>query len=197
MLALLALSRWKSGGKRLPQPANANWSDAEMSAFVDAVGQTGVPVAAALAVYVAESGLDPHASSGAAWGLCQAQGAILRAVGWTRSPSDFADLSVAAQAPWIAKILRAQAGGIGFVPKTALELYVANFSPAAAASHAEIIYRKDARSAGERANYASNKGLDKGGKGCIDRHDLAAVLARAEGSAIYHRAIAQMQKVQS
>lgn len=188
-LALAALLAASVGsGKRLPR--RHEWSDADLRAFRDAVGLSGVPLEAALAVYAAESGLDPAASSGVAWGLPQAQGPLLRAAGFTAHPSAFARLSVAEQAPIIGRILRLQSRSIGYVPSSAVELYRANFSPAAARARAHVIYRRSEPS--ERAAYEANRALDVNRTGQITLDDLARVVARAQRSEAYQRVLRQM-----
>jgi hypothetical protein len=165
------------------------WTEDEMRTFVRHVQPLGVPLEAALAVYTAESGLNPKASSGIAWGIAQIIGTTLRGIGWTRPAKDFGTLSITEQIPWVAKLLAAQIRGIGYVPKSALELYVANFSPAAAKERAEIIYRRGSQA------YAKNEALDHDKKGYIDQADLAVSIRRAEASETYKRAIAQLEKV--
>ena len=98
-----------------------------MGEFVREVESIGVPAETALLVYAAETNLDPHASSGIAWGLPQMIGTTLKAIGWGSKPSDFGVLSVAMQAPWIAKLLALQARIIGFVPKDPLDCVRSKF----------------------------------------------------------------------
>src|SRR5512139_1630574 len=97
------------------------WSDHDARTFVEQLEPLGVPLAALLKVYTAESGLDPRASSGIAWGLCQAIGSTLRSVGWSKPPREFGTLTVAQQAPWLAKILASQIRMIGFTPTNSLD----------------------------------------------------------------------------
>jgi hypothetical protein len=167
------------------------WTDQEMRTFAEQLGPLGVPLEAALAVYTAESGLDPKASSGIAFGIAQLTGRTLKGLGWLKPAKDFGQLSVSAQAPWIAKLVASQARMIGFVPKNALELYVANFKPAAAKAGEDVLYRQ-----GQDA-YAKNINLDRDRKGFIDRHDLQVSLNRAEATETYKRAIAQLAKVRT
>jgi hypothetical protein len=187
----LVLVGWAASPKRKRSPASTwkPWTDDEAGAFLDAMLPTGVPINALLMVYTAESGLNPHATSGIAWGLCQAIESTLRGVGWGKPASEFGKLDVTAQAPWIARIVQSQIRMIGFVPKNALDLYVANFSPLAARNNADVIYRAPS------ANYEKNRNLDRKGKGYIDRADLAAALERAKLSEAYgttERQIARM-----
>lgn len=167
------------------------WSDHDMGTFIEQVAPLGVPMDAVLQVYAAESGLDPKASSGPAWGLCQAIESTLKGAGWQRRPSEFGKLSVAQQAPWIARILASQIRMIGFVPTNALDLYVANFSPLAARNHSDKIYSAPS------VNYQKNSGLDRAKKGYIDRADMAAALKRAEALPAYQTALEQLQRLTS
>jgi hypothetical protein len=152
----LPLPAGKTGAKRMPRPS-VEWSDDDAKAFVAAVKAAGVPVDAALNVYAAESGLDPQASSGIAWGLAQFVGKTLKGLGWQRSAAEFGGLSVAEQAPWITKLLKAQVAMLGRVPSSALDLYVLNFWPAAARAGYDVILVRDSRVAKERAAYEANK----------------------------------------
>lgn len=170
------------------------WSDDEMSVFANNVMAAGVPVEAALLVYTAESNLDPHASSGIAWGLAQFTKPTLKDLGWTGSGPEFGQLGVADQAPWIQKLLEYQTKIIGFKAQSPLELYAANFSPSAARARSDRIY--DSAVPTQAAAYAANQGLDRAKKGYIARSDLAAVLNDVASSATYTRALAQLQRVQ-
>lgn len=168
------------------------WSDHDALAFVDAMTGTGVPLEALLAVYAAESGLDPHASSGIAWGICQAIESTLKGVGWFakhKRASEFGKLTVAEQAPWVARVVAAQIRMIGYTPTNALDLYVANFSPLAARNRSDVIYR-----AGSLA-YDKNRALDVDKKGHIDRSDLNRALERAVKSEPYLVTIAQIRRL--
>jgi len=162
-----------------------------MQAFATQISPSGVPIDAALLVYTAESGLNPRASSGIAWGIAQMTARTLKGLGWTAPGKDFGTLSVAEQSPWIAKLVASQVRMIGFVPKNALDLYVANFKPAAAANREDVLWRK-----GQDA-YAKNANLDREKKGYIDRHDLQVSLSRAESTETYKRAVAQLRKVRA
>lgn len=176
------------------RPLGPAWSDDDMFVFANHVQQTGVPVAAALAVYTAESNLNPAAVSQTnASGLAQIMPATLRDIGYSDSPAEFRKLSVADQAPWIQQLLEYQIKSIGFTPSTALDLYVANFSPAAAKSKAFVIY--DSQKPAELAAYNANRGLDTKHKGNIDRNDLGAYLRSWIDSDTYRRAIEQLAKV--
>lgn len=183
---------WAWGGKsskRKGALGGVRWTDAEFQAFRRAVEPTGVPVPVALQVYAAESGLNPKATSGAAWGIPQMIESTLRAVGWGPPPADFARLSAAGQAPWIGKLLAMQIKQIGFVPKTATDLYVANFSPLAASNHSDVIYRKGSQA------YDANFQLDHGQKGYINRADLALRLGQAENDPAYRAALEQWERL--
>ena len=191
VIALLVIGVATKASRRGAKPSTPaiRWTDSEMATFIEQVAPIGVPLEAALKVYAAESGLDPHASSGIAWGLCQAIGSTLKALGWQRAAKEFGTLSVAQQAPWIAKLLAYQARAIGFVPDNAIDLYVANFSPLAAKMHANVLYREGTQA------YAKNRGLDHGAKGYIDRGDLALALGKAESSDAYKNAVAQLRRL--
>jgi hypothetical protein len=166
-----------------------------MFVFAHTIKQTGVPVEAALAVYTSESNLNPAAVSLTnASGLAQIMPATLRDIGYSDTPAEFRKLGVADQAPWVQKLLEYQIKIIGFTPKKALDLYVANFSPAAARSKSFVIY--DSKKPAELAAYNANSGLDSKGKGNIDRNDLAAYLRSWVDSDTYRRALEQLQKVQ-
>lgn len=198
VLFLLACIFFSQKGARkgtLQRPLGPEWSDDDMFVFAHTVEQTGVPVEAALAVYTAESNLNPAAVSRTnASGLAQMMPATLRDIGYSDSPADFRKLGVADQAPWVAKLLEYQIKIIGFTPTKALDLYTANISPAAAKSKATIIY--DSRVPAQAANYAANAGLDTKGKGYIDRTDLANYLRSWVDSDTYRRALEQLRKVQ-
>ena len=184
LLFILARRR----GSVAPRPS-FNWTDRDMRDFVREVESIGVPAETALLVYTAETGLDPKASSGIAWGLPQMLGATLKTIGWTAKPSDFSALSVSLQAPWIAKLLALQARIIGYVPKDPLDLYVANFKPSAAAQRDEILYVKGSDA------YAKNYRLDRKNKGFISRSDLADRLEIAKQTSIYRQAIELLDRI--
>lgn len=157
---------------------------------------TGIDPETMLLIYTAESGLDPHASSGSAWGLNQAQGPLLRAAGWQGEPKAFGLLGVAEQAPWLAKMLEIQIRGVGPSNiKNALDLYVMNLSPVAAKDHREVIYSRD--NPAERDFYEGNKGFDREKSGRITREQVKRVLDRVSQSAIYARAVGQLHRVAS
>ena len=181
------------GSKRGAKPtAFRTWNTADVDAFVREIQPMGIPLEAVLAVYAAESGLDPRASSGIAWGLCQAIESTLKGAGWFAShkrASEFGQLTVAEQAPWLARIMASQIRMIGFTPDNALDFYVANFSPLAARNHADVLYRQGTSA------YDKNRGLDRGKKGYIDRADLQAALDRARQTAAYRNTLAQVQAV--
>lgn len=173
----LPLPTGQAGAKRRPRP-NVEWSDDDAKAFVAAVKAAAVPVDLALQVYAAESGLDPQASSGIAWGIAQFTGRTLKSFGWQRSAAEFGGLSVAEQAPWITQLLKSQVSMLGRVPSSALDLYVLNFWPAAARAGYDVILVRDSREARERQAYEKNKGFDRAGKGYITRADLQSSLDR-------------------
>lgn len=168
------------------------WTDAEAEAFAKQISATGVPWDAALLVYASESGLDPQASSGIAWGICQATERTLRGLNWFSShktAAEFGKLPVLYQLPWVVRLIESQISMIGFVPKTALELYVANFSPVAAKQRADVIYRQGT------VEYDKNRNLDVARKGFIDRADLSRALDRAKQSQAYIETDGQIRRV--
>jgi hypothetical protein len=169
---------------------DVQWSDDDAKAFVSHVQALGVPLEAALQVYAAESGLDPQASSGIAWGLAQFTGKTLKWLGWQRSAAEFGGLTVAEQAPWIGKLLKAQVAMLGRVPNSALDLYVLNFWPKAARAGYDVILVRDSREAQERAAYEANKGFDRASKGYITRGDLQTALDRV----VHLPALAKVQE---
>lgn len=193
-MALLLIWFSQSKPKRRGRAAGPPWTDEEMFTFNNYVKGTLVPTDAALLVYTAESNLDPSASSGIAWGLAQITAPTLREIGWTDKAADFGKLGVADQAPWIAKLLQYQSKSIGFTPSNALDLFVANLSPAAAAKKSITIYDGSVPSQAEA--YKKNKGLDRAHKGYITRNDLNAVLTELETSETYMRAIDQLRRMQ-
>ena len=194
MVALVLLigtvTKAKRRGAR-PSAKLVEWSDYDMRAFIDETGSIGVPLEAALMVYTAESGLDPKASSGIAYGLPQLTGRTAKDLGWTRPIREFGTLTVAQQAPWIAKLQAYQARMIGYVPATALELYVANFSPKAAQARSDVIYRQGTES------YAKNASLDRDHKGYISPNDLQVSLNQAAQTETYKRAVAQLRRLRA
>lgn len=190
LLVVGLYSRPKRRGAQASAAVKA-WSDHEMRTFIDEVGPIGVPLDAALLVYTAESGLDPKASSGIAWGIAQITARTLKDLGWNKPGRDFGKLTLAQQIPWVAKLLAYQARSIGFVPKTALDLYVANFKPAAFAAKEEILYREGTE------GYRRNASLDRDHKGYIERNDLKPSLERARFTQTYQRAIAQLERLQA
>lgn len=194
IVMLLLLVAFGASTKRARARSAFAWSDEDMWTFSNYVKQSGVPPEVALQVYTAESGLNPAASSGIAFGLAQMTGATLRDLGWSESAKAFARLSVANQAPWIMKLLQYQSKAIGFVPSSALDLYVANLSPAAARARADIIYRQD--NPAQKQAYQNNANLDTGRKGYIDRSDLQRVLSAVEYSDTYRLALEQLKRVQ-
>lgn len=162
------------------------WSDDDMRAFLAAVQGAGVPVDTVLPVYAAESGLDPAASSGIAWGLAQFTEPTLRGFGWRNGGPAFGGLTVAQQAPYIGRLLKTQVTTLGRVPTDSVDLYAVNFWPESAKRGDQIILMRDSRVAKERAAYAGNRNLDKARKGWIDRDDLKAALERAPKSVLEH-----------
>lgn len=193
VLAIVVLTL---GAKTIPQRRGARasrgvmrWTDAEMRTFIDQLKPIGVPLADALLVYTAESGLDPKASSGIAFGVPQITQIAAKQIGWTRPLREFGGLTVAQQVPWIAKLQAAQIRMIGYTPKTALELYVANLSPRAAAARTERIYD------GGTAAYAANRNLDRDRKGYIAAADLQVSLDRAKSTTTYQDALAQLSRL--
>jgi hypothetical protein len=181
------------GAKRGAKPsAFKTWSDNDAQKFLDELTPLGIPIDAILQVYAAESSLDPKASSGIAWGLCQAIESTLKGVGWFTShkkASEFGQLTVAQQAPWLAKVVASQIRMIGFVPKNAVDFYTANFSPLAARNKSDVIYRAPSMA------YEKNRGLDRAKKGYIDRADLAAALARARVGRPYLETSQQLRRL--
>lgn len=175
LLGLLLLSR---DSKRRPTAAGARWSDDDMKAFITAVEASGVPLEAALQVYASESGLDPAASSGAAWGLPQFTAQTLRGLGYSGDGPDFGRLSVAEQSPWIGRLLKSQVAYLGYTPKDAVDLYAVNFWPLGARGRTEVLVVRDSVNARERAAYIANRGLDRAQKGTITRDDLRVRIAR-------------------
>jgi len=190
----LPLPTGKTGAKRRPR-VDVQWSDEDARAFVAHVQALGVPLEAALQVYASESGLDPQASSGIAWGLAQFTGKTLKGLGWQRSAAEFGGLSVAEQAPWIGKLLKAQMAMLGRVPSSALDLYVLNFWPKAARAKYDVILVRDSREALERQAYEKNKGLDRTGKGYITRGDLQTALDRVVHLPALGRVQAQIRRL--
>lgn len=173
----IALPPLQAGRARMPR-LDVEWSDADAKAFLAAVKAAGVPMDVVLPVYASESGLDPAASSGGSWGLPQFVKTTLRQLGWKRPPNEFAQLSVAEQSPWIARLLKSQVATLGRIPQTALDLYVLNFWPSAARRGEDVVLVRDSRDALERQAYAKNKNLDRGSKGYITRGDLQTSLDR-------------------
>lgn len=160
-----------------------------------AVQASGVPLDVVLQVYAAESGLDPAASSGSAWGLAQFTEQTLRGLGYRGDGSTFGTLGVAAQGPWIARLLKSQVGYLGFTPQDAVDLYAVNFWPVAAKGKQDVILVRDSRDAKERAAYAANAGLDRQKKGTITREDLRARLDRFAKLPALERARAQARRL--
>lgn len=160
-----------------------------MHLFIDEVESLGLRPEDVLHVYAAESGLDPAASSGSAFGIPQINRDTAKAIGWQGNVRDFAKLSVADQIPWITKLLAAQIRSIGYVPQTALELYIANFCSRAARDRDNILYRSGSQ------NYADNRPLDAANKGYISSDDLAASLRKVRDSAAYQTALEQVRRI--
>lgn len=186
LLLLVGGSFVKRRGQHVP-PAVVKWSDHDMRAFLEETRGL-VPPEIALAVYTAESGLDPKASSGIAFGIPQMTGQTLKAIGWTRPAKEFATLTVANQAPWIARLQAMQIRTLGR-PKTGLDLYVQNFCPRAWAKNEDVLYRSPSEA------YARNAGLDRDRKGYIVRQDLVPLLERATKTETYRRALEQAKRL--
>lgn len=167
------------------------WSDSDMFAFMTAVRATGVAVNDALLVYTSESNLNPQAGNSVAIGIAQWTYQTLKGLGWTGTFKGFGGLTVGEQAPWVGRLIAAQVRYIGYVPKSALELYVANFSPVAAKARATKIY-----SAGT-IEYNQNSGLDRDKKGWIAPSDLQVSLVRAAATKTYADAIAQAARIEA
>lgn len=173
----------------------APWDLSDVEAFVRELGGLGMPLEPLLLVMAAESGLNPRASSGVAWGLMQAQGPVLKSAGWTREPSSFTQLSVQQQLPWIRKMLTKQVAFSGYAPQTSVEIFRMNLSPVAGKNRNAIIY--DSTVPGQRQAYAANRQLDLSGKGRIDVSDLANNLANVERTQHYNRHRAMLRGVLS
>jgi hypothetical protein len=188
VLVVGTMTKAKRRGAR-PSAKLVEWSDHDMRAFIEQTSSIGLPLEAALLVYTSESGLDPTASSGLAWGIPQLTQIAAKQIGWTRPVREFATLTVAQQAPWIAKLQAAQIRMIGYTPKDALELYVANLSPKAAKARSEVIYREGTDA------YAKNANLDRDHKGYIAAADLKVSLNQAAQTETYKRAVAQLRRL--
>jgi hypothetical protein len=160
-----------------------------MRSFVRECEPTRVSLENYLLVLFSESGLDPAASSGVAWGLNQAQGPLLRAAGYTREPSTFTELGVSDQMPFVGRMLRQQIREVGHVPESAEELWRMNLSPAAERSQSDVIYSRGTR------NYDANAALDANRDGVITLSDLAARLAPVRAGAAFQRHLAQLRRV--
>ena len=173
---LLGLLLSRSSGKR--RAKDVTWSDDDMKAFVKAVDAAGVPLDAAFEVYASESGLDPAASSGNAWGIAQITGQTLRGLGYPSDGASFGGLSVAEQAPWIGRLLKSQVAYLGYKPRDAVDLYAVNFWPKAAKTREEVILVRDSKDAREAGAYRANAGLDRAKKGTITRDDLRVSLQK-------------------
>lgn len=193
IIGLLLLMRGGGGGKRAPR--NVVWSDADVRAFRSAVEASGVPMDYVLQVYASESGLDPAASSGSAWGLPQFIETTLRGVGYRGSPSSFATLTVAEQSPYIGRLLKSQVAYLGRIPRDAVDLYALNFWPAAAKRGDDAVVVRDSRDARERAAYVANAPLDRKRKGWISRDDLQSSLNRVSKLPALVRAREQIRRL--
>lgn len=195
LLMLLFLGIIGATKKRGGRALGPEWTLEEMFIFSNSVKHTGVPVPAALSVYTAESNLNPKAVNPKtqASGLAQIMPSTLRELGYSEGPIAFRKLGVADQTPWVVKLLEYQIKSIGFVPKSALDLYVANLSPAAARAHSDVIYSRDVPAQVDA--YNANAGLDTGNKGTIDRSDLQRVINSIEQSETYKRALEQSEKM--
>lgn len=133
-----------------------------------------------LAVWCAESGLDPAAvnPSGGARGLNQMMPETLR---WLGAPANFERLSAEQQLPWIERLIAQSEALIGGPFSSAARYYHANFFPATLARGGApntVVVARDANSALERSAYAANVGLDVDHDGAITLADLDAVLLR-------------------
>jgi len=147
------------------------WTSEDAKAFRFAIEPIMDPVEV-LRVYVCESGLNPHAQNGVAFGLCQATLSTLRVIGWKSSGANFAKLTVSQQVPYCRTLIQKQIDAIGYKPTNAQELYVANLSPLAAKKRSSVIYKAPSKA------YEGNKGLDRGKKGYITPDDLGAAITR-------------------
>jgi hypothetical protein len=188
MLMILA-ALWYFGKKA----GGGVWSDEDMRQFGDQVKALGADPEDVLAVYTSESLLKPSASSGIAWGLAQFTLPTLRKLGWTGTGSEFGQLSVAQQIPYVIGLLKMQIKAFGSVPQTALDWYVLNFVPSKARAKTSILY--DSKVKKESAAYKANKGLDTKGRGYISRDDLNFRLTQAKGTKVYLAAVDQLRKL--
>jgi hypothetical protein len=131
-----------------------------------------------LAVWCAESGLDPAAMNpkGRARGLNQMIPATLEGL---HAPADYEKLAGEEQLPWIERLI-AQGEALNGGPfESAARYYHSNFYPrtmARGSSPGTVVVAGDAADAEERAAYAANKSLDANGDGRITLADLGAVL---------------------
>lgn len=181
-----AASSSPSGGRARARAVT--WSDAELEAYARELGPI-VSLEPYLSVLALESGLDPAASSGSAWGLNQAQGALLFAAGWPSSPAAFGNLDVQQQLPWIAKMLRRQINAIGYTPSTAAELLRMQLSPRAARDRSDVVF--DARS--DATFYAANSWLDRNKTGRVTMADLARELGAVEQQQRYRSHVERLR----
>lgn len=168
-----------------------DWTPDEMAQFARELAPVGVPLDQLLLVLAAESGLDPHAARSSAWGLNQAQQALLSDAGWKGTGPAYATLGVSSQIPWLGRMLPVQFRWIGYKPQTAIELFRMNLSPMAAKARSEVIY--DSGKLSEAGMYAGNKALDVTNDGRIDMTDLGARLIEVSRTPRYQRHLAMLK----
>lgn len=193
LLGVVLLAR-SNTGKRRATTAGGKWSDDDMRAFLAAL-PAGMSPDVVLPVYASESGLDPAASSGIAWGIAQMIEQTLRGVGWKSGGPAFGRLSVREQAPYVGRLLASQVRTLGFVPTDPVDLYAVNFWPESARRRDDVILMRDSKVAKERAAYAKNHNLDRARKGWISREDLRESLARVKNLPALVRAQQQIRRL--
>jgi hypothetical protein len=169
-----------------------DWTPEEMAQFKRELAPLGVPLEELLLMLSAESGLDPHAQRGNAFGLNQAQPTLLGDAGWKGTGPGFASLNVSDQIPWLGRMLRVQFTWVGEKPQTAIDLFRMNLSPVAAKAHAEVIYDRSVVS--QRPFYESNAQLDVTNDGRIDMADLASRLVSVANTPRHKRHLALLQQ---
>lgn len=155
----------------------------------------GIPLEHLLLMFYAESGLDPQATSGAAWGINQAQGPLLKLAGFHGNPPDYCLLSVREQLPIVRKCVQVQINAIGHAPQTPGEVWRMNLSPSAAQKRSEVIYARD--NPAQRRFYEANKALDTGNKGTITLSDLETRIGRTGAGAGFLRHRQQLDRIRS
>lgn len=162
--------------------ASSHLSDAflrDLARYVGAMRARGMGVDGEdfLAVWLSESGINPHQPNNAGhafYGLNQLGEFHFPAVGFRGSASDYLSLSADEQLPYVMRYYENATAGDVRLLRDRSSLYLVNFTPAFV-EHADEPSWVIAAEGGPRQDiYRANRAIDRAGKGWIQVSDLGA-----------------------